>query len=481
MGSQNWILYVTDGCETERAVPLSSTRALAIGRASSSGLRLKAPGVSRNHALLDWHLGRPFLTDLGSTNGTRVGKDIVRAPRELRSGDTIYLADAKLRIVALDVSDPRPATTPLASVPRASNPPVKADTRGTLPTHFNDRAPGTMTVWRQRSKTLILAAGALAAAVLGVVNLWDRIFPPDLADVAEIESVHLIKQMTLADFVSVGLRQQPSLRPAAMAADGSGFETPTVTSETSALTRVREEITLPAPRTPAEITYSPGSTPSATTSTPSGTATTSPQYPTHEASSPGTTSSTPPLSPSDKGTTTGAEGEYMNSRAFGGDKAPQDSQAEAACGQEPLKDIETSACETVIDQTETRVNDKGDLVSPPELAAVLSKALSEVEMSESEQGKDPVGWTLAVRLDLEGVANVPLLLTWSLDGLDIPETWRAENLAYRVTATTPRDAGIADIWIPDLARPGTYNVNLKLSFASNGLIADRKQLEVDNY
>lgn len=97
---------------------------------------------------------------------------------------------------------------------------------------------------------------------------------------------------------------------------------------------------------------------------------------------------------------------------------------------------------------------------------------------ESSQGKDPLGWTVAVRIDLEGLAHVPMLLTWSLDGLDVSESWKAENLAYRIVATTPHDAGVAEIWIPDLGRPGAYNVNVRLTFESTGAMADLEQLQL---
>jgi hypothetical protein len=126
------------------------------------------------------------------------------------------------------------------------------------------------------------------------------------------------------------------------------------------------------------------------------------------------------------------------------------------------------------------VDDRGSLVPAPEVATALATALSEVEMTEGEQGSDPDGWTLAVRLDLEGLANQPMLLSWSLDGLDIPEAWRNENLAYKITASTAHDAGVAQVWIPNLQRPGPYNVNIRLSFASNGTIADTKQLLITN-
>ena len=106
----------------------------------------------------------------------------------------------------------------------------------------------------------------------------------------------------------------------------------------------------------------------------------------------------------------------------------------------------------------------------------LAGALEEVESSTGPQGKDPQGWTVAVRVDLQGLADVPLLLTWSLDGLDVPLTWQAEKLAYRVVGGTPHDAGVAEIWVPDLRRAGSYNVNIKLSYEATGVIADWRPL-----
>jgi hypothetical protein len=122
------------------------------------------------------------------------------------------------------------------------------------------------------------------------------------------------------------------------------------------------------------------------------------------------------------------------------------------------------------------VDDAGTQLPPARVAEELAQALEEVEATSGPEGEDPHGWTVAVRVDLEGLQNIPLLLTWSLDGLDVPHTWQAENLAYRVVGATPHDAGVAEIWVPDLKRPGTYNVNIKLSYASSGLVADWRPL-----
>lgn len=111
----------------------------------------------------------------------------------------------------------------------------------------------------------------------------------------------------------------------------------------------------------------------------------------------------------------------------------------------------------------------GEELAPEEAVARVAAALDAVSTTTDDTGAfDPVGWTVAVNLTLEGLADVPLLLSWSLDGVDVPEEWAAEKVTYRVVAGTPRDVGSAEIWVPQLKTTGEYNVNVKLKLASDG-------------
>jgi len=76
---------------------------LTIGRGESNGLALADPGASRHHARLAARDGLLVLTDLGSTNGTRVNG---RSVRELAigEGDEIRIGDSVLVVAALDDS-----------------------------------------------------------------------------------------------------------------------------------------------------------------------------------------------------------------------------------------------------------------------------------------------------------------------------------------------------------------------------------------
>ena len=97
------------------------------------------------------------------------------------------------------------------------------------------------------------------------------------------------------------------------------------------------------------------------------------------------------------------------------------------------------------------------------MAKRLAEALSKVEARDTAGKKDPLGWVVAVNLDVTGLKGVPLVLTWSLDGLDVPVSWAADNVAYRLTSTTAHDTGSVEIWVPNLKIAGDYNVNLKLA------------------
>jgi hypothetical protein len=83
---------------TERQVALNG-RPLAIGRATDNDLVLQDPRASRHHARLQARRGTLVLSDLGSTNGTRVngmtvGEVVLGAGDRIQIGDTVLIVDA---------------------------------------------------------------------------------------------------------------------------------------------------------------------------------------------------------------------------------------------------------------------------------------------------------------------------------------------------------------------------------------------------
>jgi hypothetical protein len=117
--------------------------------------------------------------------------------------------------------------------------------------------------------------------------------------------------------------------------------------------------------------------------------------------------------------------------------------------------------------------DDGTMLPPDEVAARLADALREVESQDDDGSSDPLGWLVAVDLEVHGLDDAQLLLTWSLDGIDVPVSWAAETIAYRITPTTAHDTGSVDVWVPDLDVPGTYRVNLRLALESDGRLLDQ--------
>lgn len=67
-----------------------------IGRAAGNGIVISSVRVSREHACLLRQGWRVILEDLGSTNGTYLNGERVRAPMELRDGDRIQIGDVPL-------------------------------------------------------------------------------------------------------------------------------------------------------------------------------------------------------------------------------------------------------------------------------------------------------------------------------------------------------------------------------------------------
>lgn len=67
-----------------------------IGRHPSCTIQLDDAFISAEHAQLMWEHGRWWITDLKSTNGTRVNRQPVTATTGLRFGDVIELGDVRL-------------------------------------------------------------------------------------------------------------------------------------------------------------------------------------------------------------------------------------------------------------------------------------------------------------------------------------------------------------------------------------------------
>ncbi|NUT48445.1 MAG: FHA domain-containing protein, partial [Saccharothrix sp.] len=80
-------LHVVGGPDAGRTVPLGRGRHI-LGRGGDASVRLDDPDVSRRHVAVHVGSGGIDVTDLGSTNGSRLGvTELDRSPREWPAGE----------------------------------------------------------------------------------------------------------------------------------------------------------------------------------------------------------------------------------------------------------------------------------------------------------------------------------------------------------------------------------------------------------
>ncbi len=121
-------LFILSGDHLGQTLDLE--RPSKLGRGQEADLMIRGKSVSRLHAHLERGPdGQWVLTDLGSSNGTRVGERRLTGPHTLQDGETFCLGDVELRLRDEEaphpapiepVAVPAPAPTP-ASIPAPSS------------------------------------------------------------------------------------------------------------------------------------------------------------------------------------------------------------------------------------------------------------------------------------------------------------------------------------------------------------------------
>jgi hypothetical protein len=294
---------------------------------------------------------------------------------------------------------------------------------------------------------LIVSAGAVAAAGIAIFGFWDRIFPPDVVDSAKVESVDMVGSTTLHEFAFTGTTFPLEAVPRGAGPGGAEMVVALPTSVPVVPPTVQPTLKPPGSTARPTTTRSPADTP-----------------PLDRRPEQFDTTPTPTSLP--------GAGSWLLPQGY-----------THAVADDPVFDdlgLDPSDLRKVAATRGDFRGPAGETLSPHQVAENLRDALSAVESAGSESS-DPLGWTVAVDLSLEGLDGVPCLLTWSLDGADVPVSWSSSSVAYRVVASTPRDAGSARIWVPDLKAEGTYRVNVTLVRESDGIpIAHGKPLEIPN-
>ena len=91
--------------------PLKKDREVIIGRSSDLDMVLVEDMVSRQHARITFSSGRPFIQDMGSTNGTFVNGEKIKKVR-LNEGDRILIGTSIIKLVASQAGPGMPALPP---------------------------------------------------------------------------------------------------------------------------------------------------------------------------------------------------------------------------------------------------------------------------------------------------------------------------------------------------------------------------------
>jgi FHA domain len=432
-----------------------------IGRGANCHVVIDDPHVSLRHAQLDVAEGGAWLSDLQSTNGTFVDGRRLSAPVWLAFPFAFHIGHSVVRVTS---GEPTALSRPPSVRPSTGVTPTPAITTPAAPrdrTNVADAGPeadGDVVAtqidkadrpWYVRGRLIIVGMGAVAGAGLAMLGLWDRLFPTDVEDVATVTSAEVTRYISLSAFAESASGADVSLTPApaAMAAD---------------LVLHAQALPLPAAATVTPLdTGNPQNTGTPTdtstpndTDTPNGTAT-----PTHTAT------------PNDTETIDARLTELGNWQL-------PDNYLNSVVEQLLLDDdyqVPPKVLYALVPQVIDPNDPDGDPLPAEEVAERLAEDLRRVESQDKNGKKDPLGWVVAVNLDVSGLKEVPLLLTWSLDGLDVPENWAVDNVAYRLTPTTDHDTGSVNVWVPDLQKTGQYNVNLKLARESDAIVISQSK------
>ncbi len=85
-------VYVNEG----RVYPL--TDLITIGRSTETDIVLRDPLVSHQHSRIVKRLNTWYIMDLGSTNGTYVGKEMITGQTELKNGQKIRIGETVFQV-----------------------------------------------------------------------------------------------------------------------------------------------------------------------------------------------------------------------------------------------------------------------------------------------------------------------------------------------------------------------------------------------
>jgi hypothetical protein len=96
------LLYVVQPGRTglQSGDPFELEPSTTIGRTDSNHVVLNEETVSSRHAVVEFHDGRWWIRDLGSTNGTLLNNELIDGQDQLKPGDLIQVGGVRLQFAA---------------------------------------------------------------------------------------------------------------------------------------------------------------------------------------------------------------------------------------------------------------------------------------------------------------------------------------------------------------------------------------------
>lgn len=151
-------LLVVRGSEAGTLLPFPEGAELLAGRSRDCIFRLEDPSVSRRHARFrcsrEGTLPCVYVEDLGSTNGTHIGRRPVEGSLKLFDGDRLYIGDVVLRFRLMDPEDVLVHSGLRREVEASKRDPL---TRLYTRRYINERLPGLIDSHRRNQVPLSLA------------------------------------------------------------------------------------------------------------------------------------------------------------------------------------------------------------------------------------------------------------------------------------------------------------------------------------
>lgn len=301
--------------------------------------------------------------------------------------------------------------------------------------------------WRRRWGQLIagvLTVGAVAGAVGSVKALWPST-PPDLADKAAFTSLVIRSPFPLSEYKErLKIVPQPT-----QTLEGYGAVELMAAQQPTALV---DDPIAPTPTGTAELSPPSG------TSSPPPTKSDAPENTPSGSGSSATVTTEPPLTPIWRQQALRAADDIIP-RVH--DRAPQ------YLLRSHLGNRSSGGIGSIVAAASSATDENGDPVSADVAAERVVKLLHKTRTQPLDGKLDPLGVLLTINVELEGLRNQPVLLTWRMfqAGGNTPlfGNWLGTTPAYRLDASTDHDTASFDLWVPLPRERGAYTVSLLLS------------------